>query len=240
MLDIYICEDDKKQLQSLKKIIENIVLIEDYDINLKLATSDPYELISVVENTTETGIYFLDIDLHSDINGIILAEKIRKYDPRGFIIFITTHAELTYLTFLYKVEAMDYIIKDNFDNLKKRILDCIENASTKHSSQNNTSKKSFTTKVDDKIISIYYDDILYFETSTKIHKIILHSNNRIIEFYSKMKDLENILDERFLRCHNSFIINKDKIKEIDIKNRIAYLINNDECPISTRAIKKLK
>ena len=54
-----------------------------------------------------------------------------------------------------------------------------------------------------------------------------------------MKEIEKLLDERFYRCHNSFIVNKDKIKEIDTKKRIAFMANGEECFISTRALKKL-
>ena len=54
-----------------------------------------------------------------------------------------------------------------------------------------------------------------------------------------MKDIEKVIDSRFCRCHNSFLINTDKIKEVDKKNRIVYMINNEECLISTRGIKKL-
>ena len=54
-----------------------------------LSTSNPYELLDTIENKDYTGIYFLDIDLNSNINGIDLAKKIRCYDPRGFIIFVT-------------------------------------------------------------------------------------------------------------------------------------------------------
>lgn len=69
--------------------------------------------------------------------------------------------------------------------------------------------------------------------------VILHSYNRQLEFYSKMKDVEKLLDEMFYRCHNSYIVNKDKIKKIDIKKRIAFMNNDEECFISTRAIKEL-
>ena len=68
---------------------------------------------------------------------------------------------------------------------------------------------------------------------------MLHYDNKVIEFYGKMKELERTLDNRFCRCHTSFIINKEKIKEINIKNRIAYLVNNKKCLISTRGIKLL-
>ena len=110
MLKIFVCEDNIEQKEKLKNIIENIILIENYDMNLELATGDPHKILNYLKSTETSGIYFLDVDLHCDINGIQLAEQIRKYDPRGFIIFITTHAEMSYLTFIYKVEAMDYII----------------------------------------------------------------------------------------------------------------------------------
>ena len=51
----------------------------------------------------DVGCYFLDIQLEVDINGIKLGSEIRKYDPIGNIIFVTSHSELTYLTFVYKV-----------------------------------------------------------------------------------------------------------------------------------------
>ena len=91
----------------------------------------------------------------------------------------------------------------------------------------------------DTLINVDFDEIIYFETSTIIHKVILHCKNRQVEFYSKMKDVENMIDERFCRGHKSFLINKDKIKEIDKKNRIVYMINGEECLVSTRGIKKL-
>lgn len=240
MLNIFICEDSLEQRTHLKKIIENIILMENYDMNLALDTEDPYELLNTIKDSTSTGIYFLDLDLHSDINGIQLAEKIRQYDPRCFIIFITVHAEMSYLTFLYKVEAMDYIIKDNFNNIAQRVSECIKNAHDKYSAKATELQKVFSVKVDDKIINIAYDKILYFETSQTIHKIIIHCDNRQLEFYGQMKQLiKDLVDKRFCRCHTSFIVNKDKIKQIDKKNRIAHMINGDECLISTRGMKLL-
>ncbi|MBA5760556.1 response regulator, partial [Escherichia coli] len=70
-----------------------------------LSTGDPFELVSRMPRHQGMGLYFLDIDLgQPDMNGFELAQEIRKFDPRGFIIFITTHAELSYMTFTYKVE----------------------------------------------------------------------------------------------------------------------------------------
>lgn len=237
MLKVFVCEDNKEQREKFSSIIKDIVLIENYDIELALATSSPDELLEYISNNDGTGIYFLDIDLKASISGLELATKIRKYDPRGFIIFITTHAEMSYLTFLYKVEAMDYIIKDNYNNIKERIHQCIVDAEEKYSAKSTELQKIFSIKSDDKIINIEYNKILFFETSPTIHKVIVHAINRQIEFYAKMKDIEDKLDSSFYRCHKSYLVNKNNIKEIDLNNRCLYMINGEECLISTRALK---
>ena len=109
----------------------------------------------------------------------------------------------------------------------------------KYSSKNTELQKNFTIKVDDKIINIEYNKILFLETSTTIHKVVLHAIDRQVEFYAKMKDVEDKLDERFYRCHRSFLVNKDLIKEIDMHNRIITMINGEECLVSTKLVKNL-
>lgn len=239
MLKIFVCEDNKEQRERFTKIIQDVILIENYDMELALATEKPDDIINYISENTVSGLYFLDIDLKTSINGIELATKIREYDPRGFIVFVTTHAEMSYLTFIYKVEAMDYIIKDNYNNIKERIHQCIADANKKYSAKATDLQKVFSIKANDKIINIEYSKILFFETSPVIHKVIIHALDRQIEFYAKMKVIEEKLDSRFYRCHKSYIVNKDNIKEIDLRNRCIYMINGEECLISTRLLKGL-
>lgn len=240
MLKIFVCEDNKEQRERFTKIINDVILIEDYDMEVALATENPNDVINYISKSDVSGLYFLDIDLKSTINGIELAKKIREYDPRGFIVFVTTHAEMSYLTFMYKVEAMDYIIKDNYNNIKERIHQCIDDANKKYSAKATDLQKVFTIKSDDKIINIEYNKILFFETSPTIHKVIVHAVDRQVEFYAKMKTIEENLDGNFYRCHKSYIVNKNNIKEVDLSNRCIKMINGEECLISTRMLKGLR
>lgn len=239
MLNIFICEDNKEHLEKIQKIISNTLLIEDLDMKISLSTSDPYDILDYIKDNKSTSLYFLDVDLKSSINGIQLAEKIREYDPRGFIVFVTTHAEMSYLTFLYKVEAIDYIIKDNYDSMSIRIKECILNAYKKYTALTNTAQKVFTVKNGDRILTIDLDNIILFETSSSVHKINLYTENKVIEFYGKIKDLCSLLDDRFYRCHQSYIVNKDKIKEIDKRERIIHMIDGSQCTVSIRYMKAL-
>ncbi len=237
MLDIFVCEDNDAQRRMVVQMIQNTVLIEELHMQLVLDTADPYELLETVRNSQNTGVYFLDIDLNTDINGMKLAQQIRLFDPRGFIIFITAHSELSYMTFQYRVEAMDFVLKDNPAEVKVKVRECLLNAMDRHTLQTNKTHQTYTIEAGGRKISIDYDEILFFETSSNIHKVILHAKDRQIEFSGTMKVLANTLGGAFVRCHRSFLVNKNNIKEVDAKNRIIYFANGETCLLSTRMMK---
>ncbi len=99
-------------------------------MKLLISTDNPEELIEQLKKSENTGLYFLDIDLKSSKNGLMLAKEIREYDPRGFIVFITSHSEMSFITFQYKVEALDFILKNDPHQLQHRICECIENVNS--------------------------------------------------------------------------------------------------------------
>lgn len=237
MLHIFVCEDDAAQRKAVVQTIHNTVLMEELDMQLVLDTADPHELLALVKTSRNTGIYFLDIDLNCDMNGMKLAQQIRKFDPRCFIIFITSHSELSYMTFQYRVEAMDFVLKDNPAEAKVKIRECLLHAWERYTLQTNKIHKTYTIEIGDRKISVDYQDILFFETSSNIHKVVLHAKDRQIEFSGTMKELENALDDSFVRCHRSFLANRNNIKEVDTKNRIIYFVNGESCLMSTRMMK---
>ncbi|MDE7310392.1 MAG: LytTR family DNA-binding domain-containing protein [Eubacterium sp.] len=239
MLDIFVCEDHDAQRQTIVQIIQNTVLIEELDMQLVLDAADPYVLLEKVKANQNTGIYFLDIDLGSTMNGLKLAQQIRLFDPRGFIIFITAHSELSYMTFQYRVEAMDFVLKDNPAEAKVKIRECLLNAMERYTLQANKTHKAYTIEASGRKICIDYEDILFFETSRNIHKVILHAKDRQIEFSGTIKELTSTLGDNFVRCHRSFLVNKNNIKEVDAKNRIIYFPNEETCLMSTRMMKGL-
>ncbi|MCI8559753.1 MAG: response regulator transcription factor [Dorea sp.] len=240
MIDIYICEDNKKELSLFTQYIKDVVSIENMDMEVILSSPDPHAVLQAAALSQNVGLFFLDIDLKSDINGLTLAQRIRKLQPRCFIIFITSHSEMGFLTFEYKVEALDFILKDNINRIKTKIHECLLNVNDKYTSINNNIHKTFVINQSGQQISIDYDDIVYFETSYNIHKIILHTRKRTIEFTGQLKDLEQQLDYRFYRCHRSFVINKNNIVKIDFSEQTVYMNTGETVPVSIRMKKGLK
>lgn len=237
-MDIVICEDDLVQLETLKKIIENYAMIEDNGMKVVLATTNPDEILSFLKNE-KADCYFLDVDLNHELTGIALGSRIREKDPIASLIYITTHAEMSYLTFIYKLAALDFIIKDDLETLKGKVLSTLKEAYQRYlkiGEQDNIQKLQI--KTTGRTYNIDFQNIYFFEASPDSHKIILHLENEHIEFYGRLKTYES-LHKDFYRCHKSFIVNKTKIKNIESKERIVYLENGEICYASARLIKGL-
>jgi two-component system response regulator AgrA len=237
MLSVVICEDNSVHRDKLKNIIENTILREELDVSIALSTEKPEEVIDYVSKSSTPLIYFLDVDLKNDMNGIKLGEKIRECDPLGFIIFTTTHMEMSYLAFKYKVEAMDYIIKEDED-FKQRVISCLMRAYNTYYKED-LKEGYITIKEDMRIINIKLSDILFIETTGTAHKIKVHEENRQIEFYGNLKDIQEKLTSNFYRCHKSYIVNKDKILEIDKKSNKIIMTDGEECYVSFRFMRGL-
>ena len=84
----------------VKKEVERHVFDEDLTVKIVCAAASPYKILEFLKNNPPVaGLYFIDLDLKCDMNGIRLAEAIRKHDPRGFVVFITNDLLSHKLTF---------------------------------------------------------------------------------------------------------------------------------------------
>ena len=237
-MNIVICEDDPAQLERVKKTIENYAMMEDNSMKIAPATTNPDEVLAFLQNE-KADCYFFDIDLNHEMTGIALGSRVRDKDPIANIVYITTHSEMSYLTFIYKLAALDFIIKDHPDMLKERLLATLKEAHRRYvqiGEQDTVQKLQI--KTTGRTYNIDFQNIYFFEASPDSHKIILHLENEHIEFYGRLKNYEGLHPD-FYRCHKSFIVNKNKIQNIDSKERAVFLDNGEVCYASARLIKGL-
>ena len=239
MVPVFICENDPIQRNRLEDIIRKYIMIEDYDMVITLSTDNPYDILDYLnKNQNIRGAYFLDVDLGQDINGIQLGAEIRKKDVFSRIVFVTTHSELMSLTFTYKVEAMDYIIKDEPENIQRKVQDCLKQINEYHTSETTKEEDRIKLKVNNQIRIFELQDIMFFETTELSHKIKLHLTNNRVELYGNLMELEELSDS-FIRTHKSYLINKDNIATIDKKKREVTMINGEVGLVSIRKMKLL-
>ena len=212
-LSVFICEDNDRWRREMKRMVADFIALMDYPIEFALVTGNPLEVLEAVKgNPLGNSLYILDVDLGHKINGIELAQKIRELDTVGKIIFVTTHAEWSYLTFRHKVEAMDYIIKDSVESVKKQIDDCLE-ATYKFFEKATQKKETFQVKSALGIMIIPVNEILYFESHHKSHKLILHTLKKRYEFRGTMREVLTGSDN-FSQCHKAYIVNCENVVSV--------------------------
>ena len=241
MLNIIICEDDSFYREKIENIIKNEVVALKLNLRTDLSTNNPIDVINhIISKINKSFIYFLDVELKSDINGIELAKIIRKYDSKGYIIFVTSHTELSNLTFKYKVQALDYISKFDTDNFKNSISECLLEAYNDYKNNYLEEKGIIEIDLGNRIIKFSYDEILFFETTTVDHKLRLHTKTGHFEFYGKIKDLEVKLPAYFSKTYRSYLVNTNNIKSINKNTNTISMINDETCYASKQFLKGLK
>ena len=88
----------------------------------------------------------------------------------------------------------------------------------------------------DFIHRVEFQNIEYIESRNKY--IIIHCTCGIVYTERcKLSDIEELLDSRFLRCHQSYIINMDEVKEI---NTSFLMFSGDTVPIRRKDFAKIK
>ena len=80
-------------------------------------------------------------------------------------------------------------------------------------------------------LRIAYSDILYV-MSDKRKAIIYQPNGRTDSLYCKLDEMEQQLDDRFKRCHQSYLINVQYIRGIDVDGFL--MIDDIFIPISQK------
>lgn len=238
-LPIILCDDDIMLMTHYKQIIKNLIMINDYDMELVLVTTDPHDVLMYHHKANLTNcLFFLDIDLGKNLTGIDVAQLLRKENEFAKIVFITSHQELALETLKRQIAPLDYIVKDGKTE-KQQIENILKicNEQTVINHKSNLRHVSFA--IGSRNFKIDLASIYFLETSVTPHKVILYGENMMYESYGKMNELEKEYPE-LLRVHRSFLINTNQIRSVDFKTRRIVFPEEYTCDFSISKTKVLK
>ena len=216
MISIYLCDDEERVRHQLKTALEWKIFIENYDMRVVCAASAAQELLDTVQDS-QRSVYFLDVDLKDGAwDGFTLGRELRRRDPHGTLVYITSYDDLAWKTFQYHLEAFDYIVKDS-DQTGPAAARCLEAIHTRLLCERRDPAEVFSLRSGDEIRHIPLADILFFETAPKAHHVFLHTADSRLDFVGSLNDLERELGGRFVRVHRAYLAAWDKIESVDWK-----------------------
>lgn len=236
-MSIFILDDQQPHREGLKKLLTDAMLKNNYALEPIYQFNKGKELIELAKKTLELNLFFIDIQLkHDRYGGFEVAKKIREIDTESMIVFISTHSELALVSYQYMISALGFLEKSlEIEKLKEEIVKILEIFySKKHL---NSSTEFFIFKNKSLELKLPLKEILYFSTIYD-HKIDVVTFNQLKEFYGSLKELEKI-NPKFIRIHQSYLINLYNLKGIDKSSKKAVMANNDILPISRKFYKKI-
>lgn len=220
MINFVVCDDNINVLDKICNMLESIFIIKHIDAHIVLKASNPEAVLDYMKDN-QVNVFILDIDLKSSITGIDLASKIRAANKSAYIIFTTAHLE--YVMLAYKVKTFDFLAKPiTLERLTETILRLISDMQT-------VPKKFIKLSKGKNIIN--QDDINLIKKDGM--KLVFKTSDSTYETYSSFNKFENCLGENFVRCHKSYIVNIDKIRNIKSNNTIIF-DDNLSCTIGPK------
>ena len=221
MINIVLCDDNLNLLNKLSEMLEKIFFKNSYDAKIVFQSNNKQKILDFIENNT-VDVLFLDIDLKSNDSGFDIAEAVRKKNKNIYIIFLSGHLE--YVMVAYKYKTFDFLAKPitvaRLEDTVRRLFEDINGLPKKYIKIDNKN-----TIIDENSVECIRRDGM---------KLVFHSENKDYETYSSFNKIINSLPNNFVRCHKSFIVNINLIKDVDpVINKISFS-DNFTCDIGPK------
>ena len=168
---------------------------------------------------------FCDINM-PDLSGM---DFVRQLVAPPLIVFTTAYAE--YAIEGFRVNAVDYLLKPfGLQDFQRAALKVKEQYDLRHAAEvapaasapaerQDKADDTIFVKTDSRTLRISISDIRYVEAMSEYLKLHLESQHRPVITYLSMKKMEEFLPPTFMRIHRSYIVNLDRVVEVN-KNRV--------------------
>lgn len=226
-----IVEDEMHNREALKNLL--VEFCNDVTV-VGVAGSVP-EAILVI-NQTRPDVIFLDIELQTGTGFDVLAQLT---DSNPEVIFTTAFEH--YAIKAIKFSSLDYLLKPiDMEELQNAVAKArARKHESVHKQQlevllanlNANTLKKICLATADRIEFVRVEDIIMCEANGSYTNVYLKDHRKIL-VSKHLKEYETLLaDERFMRVHNSFLINLNEVKQF-VKSEGGYILMNDNRQVS--------
>ena len=228
MLRIALTDDHQSARDDLRLTLEKYLIDPAESITYEFRTGAT-TVNWITAHPGEIDLLFLDIEMPG-ISGMEAAARIREADKDILLVFVTGYPD--YVFDGYQTGALDYLIKPASDEKIRAILKrAREILYRKH-------EKYFIFHNQEGTYRMAMDRILYLYSDRR--QVVLVTDRNECTFYAKLSDVEERLDQRFVRIHQRYLVNADHVDYIGHEElRIGEKIIPISRSLRDQAVKRL-
>lgn len=230
MLRIVLCEENTVEQARWNQMLRYVLFDrEDYEVRFFQSSR---ELLTAAEQEPDFGadLIFMDIQM-PDQDRTHLEKLVREKQMEAALIFVTAQSEYVFLG--YEIHAYDYLLKPLTPEKLERTLDRYLTER-----QSDSRQYLFVNKRPGGV-RIPLKQVSYFVSDKRKIRAVFDSSQEPVEFYMKMGELEERLKNcEFLRCHQSFLLNINKIRSWDGSG--ISISGQEKIPVSRQYRKEIR
>lgn len=228
--NVLIVEDEFAYADALEELIN--------DINCSvLGIAESSESALLLLTKAKPDLILMDYKIKGEMDGISLAQHIKKYVGDIPIIFITSYDDDTLYKKVKEIGAYSFLNKP-FDSKSLQrnielIISKLPSANTLITNENNTVLKDYLyVKVNGIMRKIQISEIDFISLEDRY--CVIFSQNKKFAVRKSLKEIsEHLSDNQFLQVHRSYIVNTDKIEAINLSN-FELIIEKNKVPIGRK------
>lgn len=230
MINVIICDDNTKDRENAKKVVNSFMKKTKKEYELHIFKDYNQDFYDIIDRKIPSKIYLLDIETPTK-SGIDVARAIRKKDVDSVIIFFTVHEELGHVILKNDLMFLSFINK--FDDFENRLYKSLGK------SLDVLNKKS-TVRINDGNVmyTINIKDILYITKDSFERKTVIKTDYTEIRVRKTMNEIIGILDERFIQTHRACFVNEDRVFKVDRIKRVITFDNEESIDLLSDKYKR--
>lgn len=234
MLTCVIVEDEFPAREELKYF-----LTKHKEISLEKEFENPIDSLKYLQEN-KVDVVFLDINM-PELDGMSLGKILTKLNPNIKIIFITAYRD--YAAEAFEIKAFDYLLKPYSEKRITEVLNNLTMIKDNFPIKEVEKINKVTVFLDEKMVVLSLDEIYYIEVAEK--ESLVYTQNEIYTSKLKISKWEEILPKnKFYRTHRAYIVNLDKIKEVEPWFNGTFVLKIQDLkfkvPVSRNNIKEFK
>lgn len=214
---VAVCDDQALVLEELKDMLEELQDVQTVHLYSNIET-----FFSVLKEKEYYDVVLMDIDWKNERTGLDFAEELKSLSPYTQIIYVTAYT-MEYIEdiFLRQSNLSGFLMKPVRKEQLERNLEKVR-------SQQRGGQKKLVIRYKKRKIVIPFQDILYLES--QLHKVKICLVDQEYLCSENLTNLRKKLDEQFLSCHKSFVVNMNYI--LEFQNNAVILEGDKRIPVS--------
>ena len=184
------------------------------------------ELEETVARKVKVDIICVDIT----VNGALeLTKELRQISPSAYIILVAS-PQISPVTYMRPSIGAESLMLKPLD--EKQIQEVLKEALGAYVERfyRPDGAKVFVLENKGERNLINYENIYFFEAREK--RVYLNTGTEEYAFYDTLDELTKRLSDGFIRCHRSFLVNKNKIEKVFLSQNRLVLEEDFEIPLS--------